>query len=871
MKTWKYIVPIATLLMLVACQNDDLVPSDFASDPRAVRIHATVGDLSTRSNPIADDKSDRERFNEGDQISIGTGGADAQEPVVYTLTNGVWTPAAGKYLVWKTDAELFEAHYPAGESFDGSNNFTLPADQSSPEILARADYMTFEGRVEKLEDASLHLTLMRQTARVVVSSKILWNAQYQVGGKPTHRVTHLALNCNGVSDIQPCVVGNYYALVVPGKARAEAPFITVTVAPLEGDEAPVTYTIPGIPAFEAGHSYTYHLSIGQDGASIGDVTVEDWQSGSILGSEGRADDEVEPYLYVQKPEGNFSAVGGTKEYTVRSFITNSVGEQIGLPWTAKFVRKLEDGTYEEIQQGDADYPTWITGFVDRGNGSAPDQVCSITVEAAEISNAHYYALKNNAPVSGTYNLAHATGGEAVENTANCYIVNAPGTYSFPLVYGNAIKNGADNRSAYISTATGNYALETFVNHNNAPITSPYIANHEGCIPADATLVWQDAENLVSNIRFVDGGSPEAHRITFEVASSSIKQGNAIIAVRNAEGTILWSWHIWVTDYKPLLESTVTASYDPTETQRDKKVWTYDNKKSYIHMGVPLGWCDAESATGREVIIQYTQAEMGNTYEVTIKQEPLSAGGNCTYYQWGRKDPMLPSNGLGNVDKPHSGNYTFTKAQGKVTLGTAIQKPHEVYDSGPSGWSEWYSAQSTVAGKDFFQNLWDANDCSTGDRYNIGIKTVYDPSPVGYIVPPSDAINSFTYDGKSAGREDETSDWDKSYTDKFNSVEKTRAEVDAIKGMTFYCKGMNGALNTYNKDGGVIYFPVVGTRDEYYGNELDRVGVRGNYWTTAQTGSGQARTFLIDFDLIYVLTQGKINTSLSLAVRPIREQ
>ncbi len=866
MKTWKYIVPIATLLMLVACQNDDLVPSDFASDPRAVRIHATVGDLSTRSNPIADDKSDRERFNEGDQISIGTGGADAQEPVVYTLTNGVWTPAAGKYLVWKTDAELFEAHYPAGESFDGSNNFTLPADQSSPEILARADYMTFEGRVEKLEDASLHLTLMRQTARVVVSSKILWNAQYQVGGKPTHRVTHLALNCNGVSDIQPCVVGNYYALVVPGEARAEAPFITVTVAPLDGDEAPVTYTIPGIPAFEAGHSYTYHLSIGQDGASIGDVTVEDWSTGSILGGEGSADDNVEPYFHVMKPEGNYTYAGGSKEYTIRSFITNGNGEQIGIPWIARFVRKLEDGTYEEIKQGDADYPDWITGFVDTGVGSTPDQKVSITVEPAEISNNHYISLRNNSPVNGLYNLSNASGGETVENTANCYIINAAGTYSFPLVYGNAIKNGTDNPSAYKSgLVNNNYALESFVNHNNEPITSPYIAEHSGCVPNNATLVWQDADNLVSNIQFVDGGSPEAHRITFDVDQSTLKQGNAIIAVRNSDNIILWSWHIWVTDYKPGLESTIMANYDPTVTQRDKKVWSFDNQHSFVIMGVPMGWCDAESAAGRETIIQYIQAETGDTYELTIKQEPLSAGGNYVYYQWGRKDPMLGSDGF-KYDKPYyASDYPFTKdGQGKATVGKTIQNPNIFYNWGDAYHREWCDNAGTAGTqKSFLYNLWDATNATasaTDKKYTIPVKTVYDPSPVGYVVPPNGAMNGMTYNAKNI-----LNNWAQ-----FNTPFTTMEEFSTNKGMVFYCKGMNSKSGAWNADGGVIYYPAVGRRFE--DGSLYEIGEAANYWTA--TPHDAARMWMSGFSFTNnepgVGAMTYYGTVYGEALRPVRE-
>ena len=128
------------------------------------------------------------------------------------------------------------------------------------------------------------------------------------------------------------------------------------------------------------------------------------------------------------------------------------------------------------------------------------------------------------------------------NTANCYIVNAPGTYSLPLVYGNAIKNGNANPEAYtqpLSQFSGK-----FVNHRNVAITDPYIYNNANCVPDNAVLSWQDAENLVSNIRL----NSEKTEILFDVAAASIKQGNAVISIRDASGTTMWNWHIWVWPY-----------------------------------------------------------------------------------------------------------------------------------------------------------------------------------------------------------------------------------------------------------------------------------------------------------------------------------
>ena len=60
----------------------------------------------------------------------------------------------------------------------------------------------------------------------------------------------------------------------------------------------------------------------------------------------------------------------------------------------------------------------------------------------------FLAERNNslkeAKAVSDYNLSNSTGAATIENTANCYVISAPGTYRIPLVYGNAIKNQAAN-------------------------------------------------------------------------------------------------------------------------------------------------------------------------------------------------------------------------------------------------------------------------------------------------------------------------------------------------------------------------------------------------------------------------------------------
>lgn len=123
-------------------------------------------------------------------------------------------------------------------------------------------------------------------------------------------------------------------------------------------------------------------------------------------------------------------------------------------------------------------------------------------------------------------------------TANCYVIHNPGTYRFPTVYGNAKKNGQPNPKAYTSTKSGSNILSPFVKSDGQAITKPEIDNI-----ADACLIWQDTENLISNISFDNA----TQYVSFKVDKSTIHNGNAIIAVRDNGGTILWSWHIWVTE------------------------------------------------------------------------------------------------------------------------------------------------------------------------------------------------------------------------------------------------------------------------------------------------------------------------------------
>ena len=421
---------------------------------------------------------------------------------------------------------------------------------------------------------------------------------------------------------------------------------------------------------------------------------------------------------------DFTYTGGTQQYRVTSYRQNAQGEKEAAEWTTQ---SAEDGpTWTDTK------PVWLTAFTASGTGGDSAQPCDATVEAQTgISNDLHTAALKAATAKGSettpYNLSSSTGGSSVENTANCYVVSAPGYYSLPLVYGNAIKNAATNASAYTSTATGNNILNPFINHAGNGITDPYISGN-GCTPAKAELVWQDAMNLVTDIKYNAGYN--GGNISFKVDRSSIRQGNAVIAIKDASDAILWSWHVWVTD---------------EDINNVIEITNHQNVK-YNFMPVNLGQCDGNTITyeERSCKVKFTAGDQSK--EITIKQlaNVIATGSNAPFYQWGRKDPLYPSNGMDNTTKiwydkegmPSTANpMQGTFSTGNDCIKNCILNPNLMHNKN--------------FGDNTYYNLWSADNKTTSANDNLVIKTIYDPCPVGFKLPASNAFTGFTTTGESA--------------------------------------------------------------------------------------------------------------------------
>lgn len=333
-------------------------------------------------------------------------------------------------------------------------------------------------------------------------------------------------------------------------------------------------------------------------------------------------------------------------------------------------------------------------------------------------------------INNPVNLADINN-SGLETTANCYLVNTPGYYEIPLVYGNALVNGIENTSAFtkVEPYTSTTPYTNYVNYKGDIVKQPYIYIDSDI--SSGEIVWQDVKNLISSIYL----SPDKKYLRFYISKEHIHEGNAVIAITDSKN-IIWSWHIWVTPYNT--NDDVTFSY---------------NGKSYSFMSNYLGFCHPANRKypNRNVKIKLTQTRTGKDTEllITLTGKIITDVGNSVYYQWGRKD-ALPGQILdwqevdGNLTLRSEYKQIYDGASNTITQPLLISKVSIAESiSNPACQATTKNRDGDVwhIGTTVYQNLW-----NNIDRNNVGttktVKTIYDPSPVGYCVAPGAVTDLF---------------------------------------------------------------------------------------------------------------------------------
>ena len=281
------------------------------------------------------------------------------------------------------------------------------------------------------------------------------------------------------------------------------------------------------------------------------------------------------------------------------------------------------------------------------------------------------------------------------STANCYVVGKPGTYKFPIVYGNAIHNGVDNTDSY--TSGGLPYQAPFVNHLGNIVHSPYIEDHAGCKIDDVELSWEDDQGLIEDLELIDGY--DCRYVKFRITAIPDVNANAVISCLDANGDIAWSWHIW-------------ACMDDLSTI----TITNATPKDYSILPLNLGWKWDSSEKLR---------------------------GKGVYYQFGRKDPFPgPSayNSSSIIATFGKRAYTTESAVANATtVADSIKRPYSFFYGEESNSYKWCNDNDGY-------NIWDASRNNSGVDDNIVVKTIYDPCPVGFTVPNSRIFTGFNAGG-----------------------------------------------------------------------------------------------------------------------------
>ena len=478
-------------------------------------------------------------------------------------------------------------------------------------------------------------------------------------------------------------------------------------------------------------------------------------------------------------------------------------------------------------------PAWMTALSrESGDGgtSAETGTATLTKDITDLLKVRNDGLKN-APTVGSasapYDLSlhNHQGAATARNTANSYLISAPGHYRIPLVYGNAIKNGATNSNAYQTSNTGTRILSNFQDHVGQSITDPWIEKTNGGANAGvngAKIVWADEKDLVhlASTPIVHDASGNAY-LDFEVRQADIKSGNVVVAATKGN-TIVWSWHLWFAPKSALNKIEVTnhqgVKYNFTEETLGWKpkgeVTTYSTART---VKVKVVQTISNGGVTQETVINITQDPGG-------KKEGIS-----TLYQFGRKDAFP------GTDEALPQGYFNKQGVQNISIVNTIQNPQNFYTW---EWTNW----PTNFG---YYNLWSADNTTTGLNDNTVVKTVYDPCPVGFKMPASNAFTGFTSDGQNQG-----------------TAANINADgtTDNQKYLAAY--GHNFWINSSKS--ATIFFPASGYRD--YGSVSVRGG--GYYWSAVPGGTYDGRGLYFYWSGVFPMNS--TYRSNGFAARPVSE-
>jgi len=582
------------------------------------------------------------------------------------------------------------------------------------------------------------------------------------------------------------------------------------------------YTFYMIPQELTGKNITVYVEF-TDGSKIESTLKGSWLAGTTKTYKLSEKNSTWEYtLETTNPANVAYNQDKSNDYLVTSYRIAPDGTKQPVKWKAVGFEEYDRATDSWTNLG-TNKPTWLTAMSkENGEGGANAESGRATITKADLKDrlTEYNKVLQTATEKGAagnyYNLSNTNGGDAIQNTANSYLISAPGYYRIPLVYGNAVKGGTTNESSYKTAHTGTDVLSNFKDHLGNDITTPYINVQNASNPAtQASIVWMDQQALVDGLSVTNDGNKSF--VNFHVSAANIKNGNAVIAVKSADGTIMWSWHLWF-DHSDALSTIACTNHEGDNFKVTKNILGYTIYK----------WKSTSYESPRVARMKIEQ-EVGNGAKksayITITQSPYAEKEYSTaLYQFGRKDAFPGTNTLYES--------TFVENGGdNISIVNAIQNPGTFYTDGNT-WGTEYR----------YFNLWSMQTTSQTDVSKTLIKTIYDPCPVGFSMPPLKTFSGVTITGKTNTNNKDINalgDWD--------------------QGWHFYAKDSSSPST--------VYYPAIGSRTAKEG-KLYGVKDRGYYWVGVPSSTSAGNN--LDIRNTIVIPANNLNRAVGCSIRPVAQ-
>ncbi|MBR1538048.1 MAG: hypothetical protein IJ636_00920 [Bacteroidales bacterium] len=251
-------------------------------------------------------------------------------------------------------------------------------------------------------------------------------------------------------------------------------------------------------------------------------------------------------------------------------------------------------------------------------------------------------------------------------------------------------------NSYIVPAAGDYKFRATVKGNGYADWNGISKTMDAASIFSAELVWatygtSTAPNfgaLLRRIGYKDG------YVYFSTGNDGYKEGNAVVTVKAADGTILWSWHLWFTD-----DSIVSQTYPGGAVFMDRNLGALSATEAPFSYGLLYQWGRKDPFVN--TCVNYSSFTNTTTSYHSAVLGTTETGLMISSYD----DPTLTRNVEDAVENPTVFYYPYTLFSSRIHT------------------SEWAA--------DMDENLW-------GE-----VKTIFDPCPPGWKTPSlSDWNDSF---------------------------------------------------------------------------------------------------------------------------------